>query len=1502
MPQEGKKISKKLKKIIATVMAFFLITTMTPEWSGKWVYAESSYTIQTVAGTNTSGYSGDGGSTIQSSLNKPYGVTVDNSGNLYIADTENNRIRKVDESGTIHTIAGSGTSGYSGGEGPATSAALHTPSGVAVDSSGNLYISDYHNHRIRKVDVTGKISTVAGGTELPGTSGDGGPATSARLINPEGLAIDSSGNLYIAEYGGHRIRKVDVTGQISTVAGIGIYGFSGDGGDATSAQLSFPTDVAVDGKGNLYIADTYNNRIRKVDASGKITTVAGTGYGGFYGDGGSAAEANLYYPWGVVIDNVGNLYIADTFNSRIRKVDSSGMITTIAGTDQVGYAGDGGPAASAELYHPYGIALDRSGDLYVADLNNNRIRKLSLDVSARTVSAFAASSIPGVGTNNAITLTVKNAEGYTDTTFNGIHDVTISGYLQAPDNSYGSVEGTPLSAPSQKVSVNFVRGIAKLNLQLHKTGTQTISLSVADVASPAANSLIIHPVAGKAVSMALTKDITSPARNGGLFGQQPVITLCDAYGNTSSNDNSTTVTAVKKDTGTWTLTGVNSARARAGVVTFTDLGATNAGLITGAQLSFETSGLSSILSTAVTLPKPEYSGKLITRIWPVPHSSDHPEVDDKQQKFKLIDNNVYLTNEPYADVLFTTQGIDQVHVSVDRVSRGSALKDPTGNLFIIEGADSLRIDSTDPMMDIHALRFKSQPVTKTASLINVRAQLNTKSESESISLIQAPKVISLDAPSKLETGKTITVEGNIDTKARLPISITTTQGNMNTYTNEQGHFSFSYTAPSVAASETIIIKAPGVELDLINSWDLTIYEPLVITSPDSCNGTTGEVFNCQLTASGGIGDRAWLIESGILPDGISLDPQTGLISGVPTTPGKYSATIVVMDSTQEKRTKTTTITIEPKATLSAPGGVKAEVGDGEVILSWETVPGATYYDIYESYTSGSYKKVARISDDSNQFLLKGLPNNVTHYYVVKAGNSEIESDYSDEVIATPKAPAPNAPEWPEGSELSISEITQTSMKLSWPSAIDPIDHADVSGYRIYVNGTEKETVSGSVYAITVDDLTADTSYRFQVMALNAEGNQSAALSASAKTLPQSPEPDTESPQWPDGSELQISNITPTSVKLSWPRAKDNVGVLGYKVYVDGLVKETVSSSVYGVTVGSLAAGTNYTFSISAYDVASNESHLLSKAAITAPAPSTGSSSGSSSGSSGDEQLLSGNADLTELEIWDATDKRLTSNPPFDPETTQYTILTEADQVEIAIKPLHSAAKVMLEDDVIVDRTKVKLEEGDNHFVLIVLAENGNKKEYHLTIHRKIPNVSGEIIQLTDIAGHWAEKDITRATAKGMISGYPDRTFQPNKSVTRAEFIVMLTSVLQLDTESTELNFRDNDQISPWAEQAVIQAVRAGIIKGDEDGKFRPNAQVTRTEMTVMIARALNLPIQANPTTGFADDQAIPQWAKGFVEAMRVQGYVSGRGGNTFTPNDTATRAEAVVLLLRLLED
>ncbi len=329
--------------------------------------------IVTIAGGGSGGL-GDDGLATSATLSSPVGVSVDTSGNIYIADTFNNRIRKVDAAtGIITTVAGNGAAAYSGDSGPATSASLNLPAGVSVDNSGNIYIADTYNNRIRKVNTLGTISTLAGN----GTStfaGDGGPATSASLNLPTGVFADASGNIYIADYANNRIRMVAIGGVITTVAGDGTGRFAGDGGPAISASLTAPNGVSA-ASGNIYIADKGNNRIRMVNAGGTISTLVGNGTPTFAGDGGPATSASLILPYGVSVDGAGNIYIADTGNNRIRKVNAvTGIITTLAGNGTGTFAGDGGPATSASLNLPSGVSLDASGNIYIADYANNRMR------------------------------------------------------------------------------------------------------------------------------------------------------------------------------------------------------------------------------------------------------------------------------------------------------------------------------------------------------------------------------------------------------------------------------------------------------------------------------------------------------------------------------------------------------------------------------------------------------------------------------------------------------------------------------------------------------------------------------------------------------------------------------------------------------------------------------------------------------------------------------------------------------------------------------------------------------------------------------------------------------------------------------------------------------------------------------------------------------------------------------------------------------------------------
>jgi DNA-binding beta-propeller fold protein YncE len=352
--------------------------------------------ITAVAGTGVEGLAGDGGPAARAQLALPAGLALDGAGHLYVADAGNNRVRKISPERIITTIAGSGPTGYlrggfGGDGGPATEAELNTPTAVIVAPDGAVLIADARNNRVRRIAPDGTIATLAGnGTE--GFRGDGGPAADAELDFPSGLALDAAGSLYIADTDNHRVRRVTPDGTIATIAGSGPTGylrggFGGDGRPATAARLWRPFGLALDAAGSLYIADGFNNRVRRLTPDGTITTIAGsgpTGYlqGGFGGDGGPATAARLNFPRALVLDAAGQLYIADALNHRVRRVARDGTITTVAGSGPAGYlrgafAGDGRPAAAARLAFPAGLALDPAGALFVADAENHRVRAIA---------------------------------------------------------------------------------------------------------------------------------------------------------------------------------------------------------------------------------------------------------------------------------------------------------------------------------------------------------------------------------------------------------------------------------------------------------------------------------------------------------------------------------------------------------------------------------------------------------------------------------------------------------------------------------------------------------------------------------------------------------------------------------------------------------------------------------------------------------------------------------------------------------------------------------------------------------------------------------------------------------------------------------------------------------------------------------------------------------------------------------------------------------------------
>jgi sugar lactone lactonase YvrE len=357
-------------------------------------------TISTIAGNGTPGFSGDGGPATAAQILSVTGICIDGAGNLYIADLPNQRVRKISASGIITTVAGNGTAGYMGDGGAATAAQLNQPSDVAIDAAGNLYIADKANNRVRKVTSSGTITTYAGYASV-GYSGDGGAATDAQLNAPTGVGVDGAGSLYIADQTNGRIRKVNSAGIIETVAGNGVFGYAGDGAAATGAALYQPVDVHADAGGNIWIADQNNDRIRKVNPAGIISTIAGNGMSGFTGDGGLATAAQMDGPAGVYVDAGGNVYFADQTNNRIRVVNTSGVINTVSGVSR--YIGDGGPATNAELLTPTFIAVDKHDNVYFCETNGHRVRKIAPDGTISTIAGTGIEGVTGMGDGSMAT-------------------------------------------------------------------------------------------------------------------------------------------------------------------------------------------------------------------------------------------------------------------------------------------------------------------------------------------------------------------------------------------------------------------------------------------------------------------------------------------------------------------------------------------------------------------------------------------------------------------------------------------------------------------------------------------------------------------------------------------------------------------------------------------------------------------------------------------------------------------------------------------------------------------------------------------------------------------------------------------------------------------------------------------------------------------------------------------------------------------------------------------
>ncbi|PQJ09483.1 hypothetical protein CJD36_019785 [Flavipsychrobacter stenotrophus] len=441
-----------MKKIILASM-LCLISLLT--------YAQAGY-ITTIAGTGTAGYTGNGVPATTATIDVTTGMAIDGTGNIFISDLNNHVVRKINTSGIITTIAGNGTQGFSGDMGPATDAQLDKPRGLACDATGNLYISDYKNRRIRKVSTSGVITTFAGiGTE--GSTGDLGPATAAEFNSVSDLAFDGTGNLYVCDQAENVIRVINTSGYINAFAGDGTATTAGDLGPATAAGINSPTCITIDGAGNLLITQFNDNRIRKVNTSGVISTLTGTGSAGYTGDGNPATGAQIDGPIGITCDATGNIYFSDAFNYVIRQINTSGIISTYAGSGTAGFSGDGGLATAAQLGGTSLIRANSSGSLALFDGGNHRIRLITADnppsfiggssqtltvcqdASATSINTLLAITEPDAGQTETWSVTSGPAHGSLSAAYSTVSTgspitITPTGLTYTPTTGYSGTD------------------------------------------------------------------------------------------------------------------------------------------------------------------------------------------------------------------------------------------------------------------------------------------------------------------------------------------------------------------------------------------------------------------------------------------------------------------------------------------------------------------------------------------------------------------------------------------------------------------------------------------------------------------------------------------------------------------------------------------------------------------------------------------------------------------------------------------------------------------------------------------------------------------------------------------------------------------------------------------------------------------------------------------------------------------------------------------------------
>jgi sugar lactone lactonase YvrE len=1235
-----------MKKAKKGIIIFFVTLLLVNGWlpiGSKVSAATTKGFIETVAGVGTPGYTGNGGSALNAKLRQPTGIAIDSIGNLYLADSINHVIRKIDLAGNISTIAGTGSPGYSGDGGLATSAKLNLPRGLAFDDNDNLYIADRDNHRIRKVDLYGIISTVAG-TGTAAYSGDGGLATSASLNTPVALTFDDKGNLLITDRLNSAIRIVNaVTGIISTVAGTGNAGLSGDGGLATSARLNYPIGIAVDSAGYLYIADTTNLRIRKVDPSTGII---------------STMKSNMKYPSEIAVDSVGNLYFENLLgNHLIRKIEKeTGEIITVAGTETNGYSGDGGIATSAQLNSPSGLAIDSAGNLYFPDQMNHRIRKVSF-----IAAPSAPTNLTATAGNAKVTLNWKPVKGVDD------YKIFISTTNESSPSEIATVSGAVYSYEAAGLS----------------NGT----------------------------TYYFTVKASAPGGDSGASIEASATTMAQAAAPSSSP--------------------------------------------AGGAVAY---------GTAVTLN----------------------------------------ASEPGASIYYTTDGSAPTISSSPYSSPISVTSD----------------------MTIKAFSFKS-------------GMVDSEVMSENYTIL-VPQL----SPATGDFDKQTSVQADVST---------TITWNGHTLEN---------------------ISLEGTEL--VEGTDYSISGSAVKIKKSFLAGQT-------------IGTKSLLFT---FAQGNSL-----------------------------------TLAIEVRDTTPVPGApfLKAAVpGDAQASLEWSSVDDSSEYAIYQSdnaLTAGT--EIATVSESVYGYTATGLTNGMTYYFTVKGKNYKGDSPFSNTVNATPFT-VPDVP--------SISEVTADD-GLALVHFTPPVNDGGrpIVSYEVTASPGGK-TITGSTSPIKVTELTNGTAYTFTVKAINLAGS-GAASDASSYVTPSAPPIVT--PSVPTEPEKMATGV---AVFINGKEAKAGTITMektnrnGQDMLTVELVQSKLEEQLAGAASGAMIA-----IQVdSASDVATVElsgpilqylAHhqaiveiRTKEAAYRLPLQQL------------DIQSLiksfGGSAVLQELKV-----QLEIAKPATD---TVWLVENAAIQggfalifppIDFSVRGIYdSAQKEVSHFSTYVERTIALPEGTDSSQVTtaVVVEPDGSVRHVPTRFETRDGKVYATIysfsnstyavirhsVDFKDVTAQWAKDAVNDLGSRLVVNGDGNALFRPDQHITRSEFAAMLVRGLGMKAGNGLASPFSDVNSEAWYSGAVQAAHTSHLINGYEDGTFRPADNITREQAMVTIANAMKLTglndkfslsqEEGELLGSFVDEDSIGVWARNGVAAGIQAGIVSGRGGKELAPKAFITRAEAALIVQKLL--